>query len=135
MRCKLQKAYGKATYAEAKAALKKIENTLEERNVSASKSLQKGLEETLTLHRLGVFELLGRSLKTTNCLESINSMVEERSAKVDCWKNSSQKHRWLAAALLYIEPRLNRISGYKQIPLLREELQQSLGLNKHTQAA
>lgn len=135
MRRKLQKAYGKATYAEAKAALKKIEDTLEERNVSASNSLREGLEETLTLHRLGVFELLGRSLKTTNCLESINSLVEDRCGKVDCWKNSSQKHRWLASALMDIEPRLNRISGYKHLPLLREKLRQSLGLNKQSQAA
>lgn len=135
MRRKLQKAYGKATYAEAKAALKKVENTLEERNVSASNSLREGLEETLTLHQLGVFELLGRSLKTTNCLESINSLVEERCGKVDCWKNSSQKHRWLAAALLDIEPRLNRISGYKHLPLLREKLRQALNLNKQSHAA
>lgn len=135
MRRKLQKAYGKATYAEAKDALQKIEKNLEEHNVSASSSLREGLEETLTLHRLEVFELLGRSLKTTNCLESINSLVEERCGKVDCWKNSSQKHRWLASALLDIEPRLNRISGYKHLPLLREKLQQSLGLNKQPQAA
>jgi transposase-like protein len=135
MRHKLQKAYGKATYAEAKAALQKIDNTLEERNGSASNSLREGLEETLTLHRLGVFELLGRSLKTTNCLESINSLVEERCGKVDCWKNSSQKHRWLASALLDIEPRLNRISGYKHLPVLQEKLKQFLGLNKQSQAA
>lgn len=35
-----------------------------------------GLEETLTLHRLGLFEELGRSLKTTNCIENLNGQVE-----------------------------------------------------------
>ncbi len=46
---------------------------LEERNQSAAASLEEGLEETLTLHRLGVYGVLGRSFKTTNCLESVDS--------------------------------------------------------------
>ena len=62
-------------------------------------AVAEGLDETLTLHRLG-HGVLGRSLKTTNCLESINALVEERCAKVDHWQNSSQRHRWLATALL-----------------------------------
>jgi len=33
--------------------------------------VDEGLEETLTLHRLGFFEELGKSLKATNCIESI----------------------------------------------------------------
>ena len=41
-------------------------------------SLAEGLDETLTLHRLGVYGVLGRSLKTTNGLESINALIEER---------------------------------------------------------
>ena len=135
MRCKLQKAYEKPRYEEAKTALKKIQDELECRNLSAGKSLAEGLEETLTLHRLGVFALLGKSLKTTNCLESINSQVEKRCGKVNCWKNSSQKQRWLASALLDIEPRLNRVKGYKHLPLLREKLKESLGLKKKQQAA
>jgi len=93
-----------ATYEEAKTALKEIRRDLAERNLSAVGSLDEGLEETLTLHRLGVFPLVGISLKTTNCLESIFSQVETRTGRVCHWKNSSQKHRWLAAALLDLEP-------------------------------
>jgi len=135
MRNKLQKAYEKPTYEEAKSALEKIQDTLEDQNINAKNSLAEGLEETLTLHRLGVFALLGKSLKTTNCLESINSLVEKRCGKVNCWKNSSQKQRWLASALLDIEPRLNRVKGYKHLPILREQLKESLGLKKKHQAA
>ena len=62
---------------------------LEERNQSAAGSLAEGLEETVTLHRLGLFGVLGRSLKTTNGLESVNALVEERCATVDHWQNSS----------------------------------------------
>ena len=51
------------------------------------------------MHRLGIFETLGTSLKTTNALESIHSRVESRTAKVDHWRNSDQKQRRLATAL------------------------------------
>ena len=64
------------------------------------------------MHRLGVHAVLGRSFKTTNCLESVNALVEERCAKVDHWKNSSQRQRWLATALVDIEPRLRKVVGY-----------------------
>ena len=84
-----------------------------------SGELRRGLEETLTLHHLGVFRELGTSLKTTNALESIHARVEGRIAKVDHWKNSEQKQRWLATALLDLEPRLRRIKNFRALPLLR----------------
>ena len=122
-RRKLQQAYECPTYAEAKAALLRCRQELRLLNESAVTSLDEGFEETLTLHRLGVFAALGVSLKTTNCLESVNALVGQRTAKVDRWTNSSQKQRWLAAALLDIEPRLRRIRGYRHLPLLRAALQ------------
>ena len=125
-RKRLQRAYERPTYEEAKTALKEIRRDLAERNLSAVGSLDEGLEETLTLHRLGVFPLVGISLKTTNCLESIFSQVETRTGRVCHWKNSSQKHRWLAAALLDLEPRLRRIRGYQHLPRLREAIQREL---------
>jgi len=128
MRRRLQKAYERPSYAEAKAELEKIHAELVKRNESAAASLEEGLEETLTLHRLGVFPLLGRSLKSTNCLESINSQVEARCRKVTSWKNSNQKHRWLAAALLDIEPRLRKVMGYRHLLLLRNAIARELGL-------
>jgi transposase-like protein len=128
---RLQAAYQRPTYAEAKGALEAVHRDLAEQNLSAADSLAEGLEETLTLHRLGVFPLLGISLKTTNCLESIFSQVESRTGRVCHWKNSSQKQRWLATALLDIEPRLRRIRGYRHLGQLRAALQHELAL-KHT---
>jgi len=103
---------------------------LDEVNQSAVASLDEGLEETLTLHRLGVFPLVGRSLKTTNVIESVNAQAEQRCGRVDHWKNSNQKHRWLAAALLDIEPRLRRLLGYRHLPRLREAIQNELGISR-----
>jgi len=76
-----------------------------------------------------------RALKTTNCLESVNAMAEERCGKLDSWKNSNQKHRWLAAALIDIEPRLRKLLGYLHLPKLREALMRELKLDKQERVA
>jgi transposase-like protein len=127
-RKRLQRAYERPEYAEARAALDKLHAELEDRNQSAAASLREGMEETLTLHRLGVYGVLGRSLKTTNCIESVNGLVEERCAKVDHWKNSSQRQRWMATSLIEIEPRLRKLMNYKHLPKLRDALRRELDL-------
>jgi transposase-like protein len=127
-RKRLQKAFDRPTLKEAQKELERLIDELEEINQSAAASLREGLEEILTLHRLGVFETIGYSFKTTNCLENVNGMVEERCAKVDHWKNSNQKQRWMVAALIDIEPRLRRVRGYRHLPKLRDAIQRELKL-------
>ena len=131
-RQRLQRAYNRPEYDEALAALQSLQHELEDRNQSAAGSLAEGLDETLTLHRLGVYGVLGRSLRTTNGLESINALIEERCAKVDHWQNSSQRHRWLATALLDIEPRLRKVIGYRHLPKLRDALKRELKIDTAT---
>lgn len=52
----------------------------------------------------------------------------QRTDKVDYWRNSNQTQRWVATALLDIEPRLNRINGYRYLPELRLAIQRELGI-------
>ena len=75
---------------------------------------------------------MGLSLKTTNCPESVNGLVEERCAKVDYWQTSHQRYRWLATALLDIEPRLRRVRGYRHLPMLRDALKRELKIDTQT---
>jgi putative transposase len=131
-RKRLQAALSRPTEKEARAKLAELEAELEEINQSAAASLREGLEEVLTLHRLGLFAVLGRSFKTTNCLENVNALIEERCAKVDCWRNSNQRHRWLATALMDIEPRLRRVMGCRHLAALRTALQQELKIEEST---
>lgn len=131
----LQRAYEEPTYEGAMERLGKVKKELSIINKSAVVSLEEGLEETLTLQRLGLMKELGRSLKTTNTLESVMSLIGQATDKVDYWKNSDQKQRWLATALLDIEPRLNRVCGYRHLPRLREALQRELQLKKEGVAA
>lgn len=128
IRGRLQHAYNRPTLVEAKATLLRVKKELSLQNESAVRSLEEGFEETLTLHRLGLFRELGISLKTTNSIESLHSLMAPRTDKVDYWKNSNQRQRWVATALLDIEPGLRRIRGYRHLPALRHALQVELNL-------
>jgi transposase-like protein len=129
-RRKLQNGYQQPTYEKAKATLKKVRGELATINQSAVASLDEGFEETLTLHRLGLFEELGPSFKTTNCIENLNALVGQRTDKIDCWRNSEQKHRWLATTVLEIEPRLRKVRGHRHLPRLRAVLQSVLKIRR-----
>ena len=130
IRRKMEAAYGKPTYAEAKAALDALKPGLKLMNQSALRSLEEGLEETLTLHRLGLMPMLKNSFRTTNCIENVNSLLEQLTHNVRRWTNSSQRHRWVATALLDIEPRLRRVKGYNHLPMLRQAIQAELGITQ-----
>ena len=131
----LQDAYDLETYPEAKATLNALKPSLALMNESALKSLEEGLEETLTLHRLGLIPQLKLSFRTTNCIESLNSMVAQLTKNVKRWKNSNQRYRWLGTALLDIEPRLRRIKGFRFLPMLRLALRKDLKLEPEIQYA
>jgi len=133
-RQKLQAAYAQPSYPAAKAALETVKKELRLVNESAVRSLDEGQEETLTLHRLGLAEQLGASFKTTNCLESVNAQVARHTKRVCRWRNSHQMQRWLACALLDIEPRLHKVKGHRWLPQLRRAIQIELGISDRAEA-
>jgi transposase-like protein len=121
-RRKLQAAYAHASDADAKRALQRLVRELQLANASAAASLEEGLEETLTLHRLGVFPELGVSFKTTNLIESVMSRLEARTRRVTRWRTSDQKLRWCASALWAMERQFRRVKGHRHLKLLRDAL-------------
>lgn len=125
-RQKLQAAYAHGGYADARRALLRLVAELAQINESAARSLEEGLEETLTLHRMGVHEDLRRSLNTTNLLESVMAQIERKTLRVDHWRNSNQKQRWVAATLLQIERNFRRVRGFKHMALLQAALRTKL---------
>ena len=127
---KMEAAYGKPTYEAATKALAALKPRLKLMNQSALHSLEEGMEETLTLHRLGLTPMLKDSFRTTNCIENVNCLLEQLTHNVRRWTNSSQRHRWVATALLDIEPRLRRVKGYRHLPMLRQAIQAELGIKQ-----
>ncbi len=102
-RGKLQRAYIEPEYETAKRKLLEIRDELRKINRTAANSHDEGLEEALTIHRLCLVEILGRSFTTTNLIENHNSQLSKYIRKVKRWMNSEMKSRWVAVALLEIE--------------------------------
>lgn len=129
-RRKLQAAYAKTTYAEAKAAVMKLSGELEEINSSAAASLREGIEETLTIYKLKLSTELRKSFSSTNCIESIMAQVEQYTQRVDRWRNGEHIKRWVASGLLEVEPRLRKVNGWRYMNLLRSRIKEELELKQ-----
>ena len=125
-RRKLKAAYNMLAYEDAREALKVCVEELYVLNPSAARSLEEGLEETLTLHRLGLPDELRRSLRTTNCMESAFSQVGNRTDRVKRWRNGAQVERWAGCALLQAEESWRRISGWRRMAQLREAIEREV---------
>ena len=122
-RCKMRNAYGMLDYAAAKRALDALRLELMHLNPSAARSLEEGMEETLTMHRLRIPVKLRYHLASTNIIESAFSVVETVCRNVKRWRGGDQYLRWVASGLLWLEPRWNRIFGYRELPILVKELE------------
>ena len=122
---RMRNAYAMTNYAEAKEALQKIFRQLERINPTAARSLEEGLEETLTVHRLGIGAVLRRKLATTNPIESCLSTVQRVARNVKRWREGNQPLRSTATGLLEAEKKFRRIKGYQEILLLKERLNPS----------
>jgi transposase-like protein len=113
-------------YKDAKAELQDLVHDLEKVNPSAARSLSEGLEETLTLHRLGVPELLRISLSTTNIIESCLSRMEHVTGRVKRWQGGDHVQRWMATALLEAEKKFRTVKGYRSIKDLMDKMNTSI---------
>ena len=87
-------------------------------NPSAARSLEEGLEDTLTLHRLRVPESLRKTLRTTNPIESVFDTVRVACRNVKRWRPGDQRERWIGSGLLFAEQKFRRIDGYRELPQL-----------------
>ena len=119
---KLLAAYALVEEADARRALDQIHRELERINPSAARSLEEGMEETLTVHKLRVPELLRKSLACTNVIESAFSVVEELCRRVKRWREGDHRERWAGSALLLAESKFRRLRGYREIPQLLNAL-------------
>ena len=118
VRRKLQNAYAMADYEDAKRALEGLHHELMHLNPSAARSLEEGLEETLTVHKLRVPDQLRRTLSCTNVIESAFSVVETVCRHVKRWREGDQIERWVGSGLLIAEQQFRKVIGFRQIPLL-----------------
>jgi putative transposase len=120
---RLNAAYAMEDYDAAKLALKKLHRELMDVNPSAARSLEEGMEETLTVHRLQLPPQLRQTLASTNVIESAFSVVERVCVNVKRWHSGDQRERWVGSGLLVAEKQFRRVRGYKLIPSLLRQLE------------
>src|SRR5665213_263240 len=123
---RIRNAYAMTDYTTAKAELEKIFRQPERINPSAARSLEEGLEETLTVHRLGVSKLLRPTLASTNPIESCFSIVGKVARNVKRWRVGNHALRWTATGLLEAEKKFHKVKGYRELEVLQRKLNPSL---------
>ena len=104
--------------AELRRAARQLARELERSYPGAAGSLREGLEETLTLARLGVTGNLRRTLESTNPCESMIEIVRRTQRNVKRWSSGEMALRWTAAGMLEAEKQFRKIIGYRDLATL-----------------
>lgn len=105
--------------------LRNLAECLERDHPGASASVREGLDETLTVVRLGLTGALRRTLRSTNAIESLNGSVGRYTRNVKRWRGGEMVQRWVSAALLDAEQRFRRVRGYRDMAQLMSVLESS----------
>lgn len=118
VRMRLRTAWNMKDYEKAKSELLRLVRYLKDLNPSAARSLEEGLEETLTLHRLDAPDSLRRSLRTTNMIENCFSKMRHLCRNVKRWRQGKMAERWAGTMLVESEKKFRRLKGHRSMPKL-----------------
>lgn len=127
---RLRAAWSKANPKEAEKDLHTIVRWLDGISPMAARSLREGLEETLTLQKLGINARLAHCLSSTNMIESCFAHSGSMTQRVKRWRDGHMVLRWSAATLRHAERRFRRVRGFEHLAQLEEALSQSESLLK-----
>jgi transposase-like protein len=116
-------AYHAGSAIEAEAALLVLAKELDRTHPGAAASLREGLHDTLTVLRLGMPPTLARTLRSTNCIESMISVCREHAGNVKRWRDGQMALRWCAAGMIEAGKQFRRVNGHLHLPTLRAALE------------
>ena len=122
----LDEAYGLADAALAKRRLLQLAAGLDHTHPGAAASLREGLDETLTLQRLGVTGALYRTLRSTNAIENLNGLVGDFVRHVRRWRHGRMLVRWIAAGLQEVRRGFRRLRGHRDLAALIRALDRTV---------
>ncbi len=120
----LREAWDHADADLAKRRLGSLASSLEAEHPGAAGSIREGLDETLTLQCLGIEGALYQTLRSTNTIENLNSLIATYTRNVKRWQGGSMVLRWASAAVLDASKRFRRIRGYRDLDRLTRGLEQ-----------
>ena len=119
----MREAYHAETALAAEAKLTALAKELDKTHPGAAASLREGLQETLTVLRLGVPPTLARTLRSTNPIESMISICRNHSTNVKRWRDGQMALRWCAAGMVEAAAQFRRVNGHLHLPKLRDALE------------
>jgi transposase-like protein len=120
---RMRTAYHAQTALDAQAELETLAGELERSHPGAAASLREGLNETLTVLRLGVPPTLARTLRSTNCVESMIEICRDHSRNVKHWQDGTMALRWCAAGMIEAGKQFRRVNGHLHLRALRTALE------------
>lgn len=120
---KLREAWALEDAESARRSLWALARQLEHDHPGAANSLREGLEETLTVTRLGIRGALLRTVYSTNPVESMGSIMRDNAAQVTHWQSGMMALRWAAAGMESARRQFRRVQGYRQLPQLAAALE------------
>lgn len=135
VRAKLRKAWTDPDHTRALASLKALAAQLEKVHPDAAGSLREGMEETLTLTRLGITGTLERTLSSTNCIESMFDTVRTTQRNVKRWRDGDMRLRWTAAGMAEAQRGFRRVKGFRDLPKLTNAIHRELNPTVPTEEA
>ena len=106
----------------AERLLRNLARRLDREAPGVAASILEGLDEILTVNRLGVPAKLRRSLACTNSIENMMGTVRRVCRNVKRWRNAAMALRWTAAGMMEAAKGFRRLKAYKQLPILRTAL-------------
>jgi transposase-like protein len=123
---RLRRAWADTNHHRAREQLQALAAELDRSHPGAAASLREGLEETLTLTRLGITGNLHKTLESTNPCESMIEITRRTSRNVKRWQNGDMCLRWTAAGMLEAERQFRRIIGYADLAKLIDAVERDL---------
>ena len=118
----LRQAWELDDAAKAERLIRNLARRLEHEAPGVSGSILEGIDEILTVTRLGLPAGLRRSLACTNIIENMNGTIRRVCRNVKRWHDAKMALRWTAAAMLEAAKGFRRLKAHKQLPLLRAAL-------------
>jgi putative transposase len=125
---RMRDAYHAESVLTAQAGLEALAAELDRTHPGAAASLREGLEETLTVLRLDVPPALARTVRSTNCVESMISICREHARNVKRWRDGRMALRWCAAGMVEAGKQFRRVNGHLHLPALRTALQRHVAI-------
>jgi transposase-like protein len=122
VRTALRQAWELDDAEKAERLIRNLARRLEQVAPGVSASILEGLDEMLTVIRLGLPQSLRRSLACTNIIENMMGTIRRVCRNVKRWRDASMALRWTAAAMQEASKGFRRLKAHKQLPVLRAAL-------------